>query len=212
MSKTERTPDFSLFLDILRTLEAIQAPYMIIGAFAATIYGITRTTYDIDIVVDLSEEHIRALEAAYPLPRYYADAEQMRSSIRMGIMFNVIDITHGQKADLVPLSMDERNQRAFQNRVRKRIDISEDKQLEIWCARPEDVILGKLTAWSEGRSRRHETDIYDMMIVHYLSSAPTTNTSINEPYIDNQVQTLGEETVNLWQAIKKAAQEEANRT
>ena len=44
----ERTPDLSLFLDILQTLEAIGAPYMIIGAFAAAVYGITRATYDID--------------------------------------------------------------------------------------------------------------------------------------------------------------------
>ena len=33
---------------------------MIIGGFAATMYGITRTTYDIDIVVDLKEPHIQA--------------------------------------------------------------------------------------------------------------------------------------------------------
>ena len=48
----EPAPDLSLFLDILRTLEAIDAPYMIIGAFAAAVYGTTRTTYDIDVVVD----------------------------------------------------------------------------------------------------------------------------------------------------------------
>jgi len=57
-------PQTSAFiLDILHTLEAIDAPYMIIGAFAATVYGITHITYDIDIVVDLSEEHIEALVA-----------------------------------------------------------------------------------------------------------------------------------------------------
>ena len=69
------SPNFNLFFAILQTLEAIQAPYMIIGAFAATLYGTTRTTYDIDIIVDLSEEHIEALAAAYPPPRYYADPE-----------------------------------------------------------------------------------------------------------------------------------------
>ena len=74
----ERPPDLSLFLDILQTLEAIGTPYMIIGAFAATVYGITRVTYDIDIVVELSEEHIEALAAAYPPPRYYANPVQMR--------------------------------------------------------------------------------------------------------------------------------------
>ncbi|MBK9230846.1 MAG: hypothetical protein WBV59_00790 [Anaerolineae bacterium] len=33
---SEDRPDLSLFLDILRTLERIGAPYMIIGGFAAT--------------------------------------------------------------------------------------------------------------------------------------------------------------------------------
>ena len=56
----KQSPDFSLFLDILHTLEAINAPYMIIGAFAAIMYGTTRTTYDIDIVVDLGEEQREA--------------------------------------------------------------------------------------------------------------------------------------------------------
>ncbi len=51
-------PDLGLFLDILRTLERIGAPHMIIGGFAAVVYGSTRTTYDIDLVVDLCEEHI----------------------------------------------------------------------------------------------------------------------------------------------------------
>jgi hypothetical protein len=61
--------DLTLFLDILQTLEEIGAPYMVIGGFAATMYGITRTTYDIDIVVDLKEPDIQALAAAYPPPR-----------------------------------------------------------------------------------------------------------------------------------------------
>lgn len=37
---SERKPDLSLFVDILKTLENINAPYMIIGAFAGTVYGI----------------------------------------------------------------------------------------------------------------------------------------------------------------------------
>ncbi len=48
---------------------------MIIGAFAAIMYGASRNTFDIDMVVDLDEEHIAALVAAYPPPRYYADPE-----------------------------------------------------------------------------------------------------------------------------------------
>lgn len=101
----ERPADLSLFIDILQTLEAMEAPYMIIGAFAATVYGITRVTYDIDMVVDLAEEHIQALVDVYPPPRYYADPLQMRNSINRGIMFNIIDTQRGEKADLIPLTM-----------------------------------------------------------------------------------------------------------
>jgi metal-sulfur cluster biosynthetic enzyme len=85
-----RAPDLSFFLDILQTLEDIDAPYMIIGAFAAAVYGVSRTTYDIDIVVELDEEHIEALAAAYPVPRYYADPEALRQAI-LARLSTVID-------------------------------------------------------------------------------------------------------------------------
>lgn len=71
-------PDLTLFLDILLKLEALDIPYVVIGGFAATMYGITRVTYDIDIIVDMGEEHIQTLSDAYPLPRYYADPGHLR--------------------------------------------------------------------------------------------------------------------------------------
>ena len=208
----ERPPDLSLFLDILHTLEDIGAPYMIIGAFAAIQYGTTRVTYDIDIVVDLSEEHIEALTVAYPPPRYYADAVQMRDSIRRGIMFNIIDTSRGEKADLVPLTMASRYRQAFQRRLRQVVDVPSAEPFEVWCARPEDVILGKLMAWAEGRSRKHETDIYEMMVFHYLGVDPALSAVFDEAYVDAEAQALGTEVVELWEAIKVAARREANRT
>lgn len=206
----ERPPDLSLFLDILHTLEAVGAPYMVIGAFAATVYGVTRVTYDIDIVVDLDEEHIEALAAAYPPPRYYADPLQMRDSIRLGIMFNIIDTSRGEKADLVPLTMASRYREAFQRRVRQTVEVPGSEPFEIWCARPEDVIVGKLMAWAEGRSRKHETDIYEMMVFHYLGADPEQSAAFDEAYVDGQARTLGADVVALWEAIKDAARREAN--
>jgi hypothetical protein len=207
----ERSPDLSLFLDVLRTLEAIDAPYMIIGAFAATVYGITRVTYDIDIVVNLQEPHIQTLCKAYPLPRYYADPLQMRDSIHRGIMFNIIDTTRGEKADLVPLTMSPTYRLAFQRRVRQRIELPGAESFEVWCARPEDVIVGKLKAWAEGRSRKHETDIYEMLVFHYLGRGAAQTAVLNEAEVDTQAATLGQDVVTLWKAIKEAARREANR-
>ncbi len=204
-------PDFSLFLNILHKLEAIQAPYMIIGAFAATVYGLTRTTYDIDIVVNLNETHIKQLVATYPSPRYYADPDQMRASIQKGIMFNIIDSSRGEKADLVPLTMDIRYQQAFQRRIRQSIELTGTESFEVWCARPEDVIIGKLMAWAEGRSRRHETDIYEMMVFIYMQATSDLEADFNEANVATQAATLGSEVTNLWQAIKSAAWQTVKR-
>jgi hypothetical protein len=207
----ERSPDLSLFLDILHTLEAIDSPYMIIGAFAATVYGVTRVTYDIDIVVNLQEQHIEALCKAYPSPRYYADPMQMRDSIQRGIMFNIIDSTRGEKADLVPLTMSPTYRLAFQRRVRQKVELPNAESFEVWCARPEDVIVGKLKAWAEGRSRKHETDIYEMMVFHYLGHGATPSATLDEGYVDAEATGLGPEVAALWQNIKHAAQREARR-
>jgi len=209
----ERLPSesLSLFLDILHTLEAIGAPYVVIGAFAATVYGISRVTYDIDIVVDLDDAHIEALVAAYPPPRYYADPVQMRDSIRMGIMFNIIDTDRGERADLVPLTMDPRYRQVLQRRVRQTVEVPGSELLNVWCARPEDVIVGKLMAWAEGRSRKHESDIYEMMVFHYLGVDPALSADFDEAYVDVQARVLGADVVALWEAVKDAARQKKER-
>jgi hypothetical protein len=209
VQKESPPPDFSLFFSILRTLEAIQAPYMIIGAFAATLYGISRTTYDIDIVVDLNELHIQKLVATYPSPRYYADPDMMRDSIQKGIMFNIIDGSRGEKADLVPLSMDVRYRRAFQHRIRQTAVLTDGESLTVWCARPEDVIVGKLMAWAEGQSRRHETDIFEMMVFNYSEIDPILSANFDDTYVTTQAAALGPEVANLWQVIKASARQAA---
>jgi hypothetical protein len=209
---SERAPDLSLFLEVLQKLEAMGAPYMIIGAFAATVYGITRATFDIDIVVDLSETDIEALAAAFPLPRYYADPYQMRDSTRRGIMFNIIDTSRGEKADLIPLTMASRYRQAFKRRTREQVALAGRPPFEVWCARPDDIIVGKLLAWTEGRSRKHETDIYEMLVFIYLGNDPAVSAAFDEAFVDAQASEMGEETVQLWQAAKAAARREADRS
>jgi hypothetical protein len=135
----------------------------------------------------------------------------MRDSIQKGIMFNIIDSSRGEKADLVPLTMEPRYQQAFQRRVRQMIDLPQIEPFEVWCARPEDVIIGKLMAWVEGRPRRHETDIYEMMVFHYLRLDPQLSADFDETLITVQALSLGAEVDALWQSILTAAQQTANQ-
>ena len=83
--------------------------------------------------------------------------------------------------------------------------------LEVWCARPEDVIFGKLMAWIEGRSLKHETDIYEMMVFHYLGLDPAMSAQFDESFVDAQAHTLGADASELWEQIKAAALQEARR-
>ena len=206
---TESSPGFNLFLDILLKLEEVDTPYAIIGGFAATIYGITRATFDIDIIVDLGEKDIQALAEAYPLPRYYADPHQMRNAMKIGGSFNIIDSTLGEKADLFPVTMDLRYKPAFDNRIRRRVEMLGRDPFSVWAARPEDVIIGKLMAWDEGRSERHPADIYEMMVFHYLGGDADLDFDI--AYVRARAETIGDDTADLWQLINNAAQEEVSK-
>lgn len=202
-------PDLSLFVDLLHALEEIGAPYVIIGAFAGTVYGINRTTYDIDIVVDLSDDHVQRLVARYPPPRYYADPEQMRNSLRLGIMFNIIDGSRGEKADLMPVSRRPEYRHVLANRVRQPVLVPGAEPFDVWCARPEDVIIGKLKAWADSGHRRHETDIYEMLVFHHLSADPSTWIDLDA--VDGAAAQEGEVVAFLWDRTKQSALQEAER-
>ncbi len=202
-------PGLNLFLDILLKLEELNVPYVIIGGFAATMYGITRATFDIDIVVDLNDAHIQALSAVYPSPRYYADPQQMQRAIEIGSSFNIIDSTLGEKADLFPLTMDLRYKPAFDNRIRRIVDIPGSEPYSVWVARPEDVIIGKLMAWDEGRSDRHTADIYEMMVFYYLGDGG--DLSFDVSYVLTRAKEISEVAADLWTLINLTAKEEAER-
>ncbi|MCB0020773.1 MAG: nucleotidyl transferase AbiEii/AbiGii toxin family protein [Anaerolineales bacterium] len=202
-------PGLNLFIDILIKLEELEIPYAIIGGFAATMYGITRATFDIDIIVDLKPTHIQALCNAFPLPRYYADPEQMRRATELGSSFNIIDATLGEKADLFPLSMDARYEPAFTHRIRQIIDLPGRNAFAVWAARPEDVIVGKLMAWQEGRSDRHPADIFEMLLFHYLDVDPQQ--VFDGAYVLARAKEIGAEAADLWSLLFETAQEERDR-
>ena len=195
----------SFYVQIVKALDEINAPYMIVGAFGGYPFGITRVTFDIDILVDLREQDFEALSQKFPLPRYYADPEMMKNSTQMGIMFNIIDTNEGIKADLVPLKREPDYEVAFERRVRRNFVDPAGNAFTAWVAQPTDIIIGKLEAWNEGRSEKHPKDIYAMLV---FDLNDLSDLSIDYKIVAKEAARIGRETLEMWnQSVTKAKQE-----
>jgi hypothetical protein len=199
----------TFYVQVVRALDEIGAPYMIVGAFGGYPFGISRTTYDIDILVDLREKDFEVLSQRFPLPRYYADPEMMRNSVQMGIMFNIIDTNDGIKADLVPLKREPEYQIAFSRRIRREFTDPGGSTFEAWVAQPTDIIIGKLRAWDEGRSNKHPNDIYSMLI---FDLSGYSDSSIDFDIVTTEVAQIGQDALEIWnQLVARAKDEVGNR-
>lgn len=188
---------------VMRVLEKLDIPYVIIGAFGGVTYGLRRATYDVDMVVDLDDSRIDALVGAFPGPRYYADPYQMRDSIRLGILFNIIDSSRSEKVDLIPLTMEPSYDFALQNRVRRRVPTGTEFPEEAWVARAEDIIVGKLMAWQEGRQFKHESDIRDILLQIKRGYDPQVTATFEPEYVEVWAHQIGEDALRLWEHIKQ---------
>ena len=198
----------SFYVQIVKALDEIGAPYMIVGAFGGYPFGITRVTFDIDILVDLREQDFKALSQKFPLPRYYADPEMMRNSVQMGIMFNIIDTNEGIKADLVPLRREPDYKLAFERRVRREFVDPTGNSFSAWVAQPSDIIIGKLWAWNEGKSDKHPKDIYAMLVFDMSGSS---DVSIDYDLIAKEAKSIGQETLEMWNQVLARAKDEIEK-
>jgi len=54
-----RAPELEDLVGLCRELNAAGAKYVLIGGFAVILHGAVRTTKDIDLLVDVSEDNVR---------------------------------------------------------------------------------------------------------------------------------------------------------
>jgi hypothetical protein len=140
-------------LRVIDTLEQLNIPYAITGAWAVSAYGIPRTTHDLDVIVRMQRSDVHLLAAAYP-PPYYADEEMMHNALTHGSVFNIIDPTTGLKVDFWPLRDDAYAREQFSRR--RQVEIA---GRNVWVLAPEDVILSKLLWYKLSPSDKQWADI-----------------------------------------------------
>ena len=59
-----RAPELEDLVALCRSLEREGVRYVLIGGFAVILHGLVRTTKDINLLVDPSEENVRAIKRA----------------------------------------------------------------------------------------------------------------------------------------------------
>lgn len=154
------------FKRILEVLDRLEIPYFVTGSVAGSVYGIARTTLDLDLVADLREDHIPQLVSELQAD-FYADPEMMADALKRGRSFNVIHLASSYKIDIFPLGSDEYSRQAFQRRRYAQTAPPGEEPVECALASVEDVVLSKLR-WYRAGGEVSETqwrDLHGIFIV-----------------------------------------------
>ena len=132
---------------VTQTLEQLGIPYAVGGSLASSLYGVMRSTLDVDIVADMQLKHIQPLVDALSRS-FYADDEMMKDAIEHQSSFNLIHYETAFKVDIFI-----RKSRAFdgmQLERRRASIISTDPEAQVYFTSPEDTVLVKLEWYRMG--------------------------------------------------------------
>jgi len=160
-----------LLKKVIQVLDQTGIHYMITGSIVSSLQGEPRSTHDIDMVIAIQKSVTKKLAEAFPPPYFYLDEDSILDAITKQSMFNLIDITTGDKVDFWILTDASFDQSRFSRKVSE-----EFMGLKLQVSSPEDTILAKLR-WAKlsGGSEKQFTDAlrvyevqYGKLNIHYI--------------------------------------------
>lgn len=177
---------------VVEALQQLDVRYAIVGSFASGIWGESRFTQDIDIVIQLSLSNVDQFISHFPTQDFYLSKPAIEEAIKLSRPFNVIHPDSGNKIDFMAVAENNWSQTQLERRVRLELLPG------VWgyVASPEDVILGKLTYYREGGSEKHLRDIAGIVKV--------SRELIDDEYLSHQASQLGVQ--DIWLSIKDSLQ------
>lgn len=154
---------------------------MITGSIASSLQGEPRATHDLDVVVQVDENAVAALLAAFPSPEFYHDESAVLDAVRNRSGFNVIETAEGDKVDFWLLTDDAFDQSRFARKYEEAVF-----GIHLKVSAPEDTILQKLR-WSD-LSGGSEKLYGDALRVYEVQHA-----RLDQVYLDKWSKSLGVE-------------------
>jgi len=167
---------------IVDVLDKLGVRYLLGGSLASSLHGIPRATHDVDLVVDLHEDHIGPFVRALEGP-FYVDENRVRESLRRRSSFNVIHLQTMLKVDIFLLKDDPASQREMGRRESYRI--SDEPRQDLFVASAEDTILRKLLWFRLGGS------ISDRQWQDVLGILAVRAETLDRNYLETQAEALG---------------------
>jgi hypothetical protein len=146
-------------LAVVDALEALAIPYMLVGSFSSSFYGIPRSSKDADFVIALGSRSVHEL-ANRLAPAFRLDPQMSFETVTMTSRHLMEVVGTPFKIELFHLSDDAHDQERF--RRRRRVAYL-DRQIQLPTA--EDVIVTKLRWTIEGRRTKDWDDTRDVIAV-----------------------------------------------
>lgn len=135
-----------------QALDRLGIGYMLTGSFASSHYGASRSTQDIDIIIEASPEQLRALVETLAAENYYAEVDTALAALRNQSLFNLLELSSGWKIDLIIRKTRPFSEEEFRRRRRIELD-----GIPLFIASAEDVMIAKME-WSKMSESSRQLD------------------------------------------------------
>ena len=138
-------------------LKELEIPYIITGGYAVCYWGRPRSTFDIDVVVELPDSKVKQLtEALRQISEsIYVDEITVQNAVKEKGEFNIIHADSGTKIDFWLLKEKDPFDISRLRRAIKKEVLGHD----VYLSSPEDLILAKLKWNQESPSDRNLEDV-----------------------------------------------------
>lgn len=143
--------------DVITRLDDLGVPYMVTGSFAMSTYVTARTTFDIDIVVEIKGVEGKRFEERFR-DGYYVSSSSVERAKEHQSMFNMLSDRTGLKVDCILLKDDKFEQKKFERRRRANLG-----GIEFWVIAKNDLILSKLKWAKDSHSELQFRDIQKLL-------------------------------------------------
>ncbi len=149
---------------VVTAFQRLQVPHYVGGSIASSFHGATRSTMDVDLVAELSEDQVAAFVASFGHD-FYISEPAVRDAVRRRSCFNLIHLPSSFKIDIFVSRRRPFDEDAMRRASLQRLGISHT--IEVPIASAEDTIVSKLEWFrlTNETSERQWEDVSRLLIL-----------------------------------------------